>query len=109
MQHLAREKIYWPGLDADIIEYVKHCTICTKHKATQATQPMIPRDIPEGPWQDLAADFFHHNNTDYILITDTFSKYPFLYKVSSKASRTSHQKNQITYIAVWTTQNTVNR
>ena len=86
MQHLAREKIYWPGLDADIIEYVKHCTICTKHKATQATQPMIPRDIPEGPWQDLAADFFHHNNTNYILITDTFSKYPFLYKVSSKAA-----------------------
>ena len=86
MQHLAREKIYWPGLDADIIEYVKHCTICTKHKATQATQPMIPRDIPEGPWQDLAADFFHHNNSEYILIADTFSKYPFLHKVSSKAA-----------------------
>ena len=81
-----REKIYWLGLDADITEYVKHCTICTKHKATQATQPMIPRDIPEGPWQDLAVDFFHHNNTEYILITDTFSKYPFLYKVSSKAA-----------------------
>ena len=32
MQHLAREKIYWPGLDADITEYVKHCTICMKHK-----------------------------------------------------------------------------
>ena len=86
MQHLAREKIYWPGMDADITEYVKHCTICTKHKTTQATQPMIPQDIPEGPWQDLAADIFHHNNTEYILITDTFSKYPFLYKVSSKAA-----------------------
>ena len=47
---------------------------------------MIPRDIPEGSWQDLAADFFHYNNTKYILITDTFSKYPFLYKVSSKAA-----------------------
>ena len=30
MQHLTREKIYWPGMDADITEYVKHCTICTK-------------------------------------------------------------------------------
>ena len=51
----------------------------------QAIQPMIPMDIPEGPWQDLAADFFHHNS-DYLLIADTFCKYPFLYRVTSKAA-----------------------
>ena len=86
MQHLAHDRIYWQGMDADITEYVKNCKICTKHKAMQAVQPMIPRDIPEGPWQDLAADFFHHNNSDYLLITDTFCKYPFLYRVTSKAA-----------------------
>ena len=52
----------------------------------QAIQPMIPRDISEGPWQDFAADFFHHNNPDYLLIGDTFCKYPFLYRVTSKAA-----------------------
>ena len=52
----------------------------------QAIQPMLPRDIPEGPWQDLEADFFQHNNSEYLLIADRFSKYPFLYKVSSKAA-----------------------
>ena len=46
---------------------------------------MLPRDVPEDPWQDLAADFFHHNNTEYLLIADTFSNYPLLYKTSSKA------------------------
>ena len=86
MQHLAHDKIYWQRMDADITEYVKNCKICTKHKSMQAIQPMIPRDIPEGPWQDLAADFFHHNNSDYLLIADTFCKYPFLYKVTSKAA-----------------------
>ena len=48
---------------------------------------MLPRDIPEGPWQDLAADFFHYNNAEYVLIADSFSKYPFLYKISSKAAK----------------------
>ena len=86
MQHLTCDKIYWQGMDVDITEYVKNCKICTKHKATQAIQPMIPRDIPEGPWQDLTADFFHHNNSDYLLIADTFCKYPFLYRVTSKAA-----------------------
>ena len=49
MQHLARERIHWQGIDANIIEYVKHCKICPEHKATQAIQPMLPRDVPEGP------------------------------------------------------------
>ena len=65
-------------MDADIAEYVKYCKICTRHKAMQAIQPMLPRDIPEGPWQDLTADFFHYNSSEYLLIADTFSKYPFL-------------------------------
>ena len=59
-------------MDADIIENAKHCKICTKHKATQAIQPMLSRDVPESPWQDITADFFHHNNTEYLLITETF-------------------------------------
>ena len=58
MQHLTRDRIYWQGMDADITEYIKNCKICTRHKTMQAIQPMLPRDIPEGPWQDLAADFF---------------------------------------------------
>ena len=29
---------------------------------------------------------FHHNNSDYLLIADTFCKYPFLYRVTSKAA-----------------------
>ena len=47
-------------MDTDIAEYVKHCKVCTMHKARQAIEPMLPRDIPEGPWQDPAADFFDH-------------------------------------------------
>ena len=84
MQHLVRERIYWQGLDADITEYVKCCKVCIMHKATQAIESMMSRDIPEGPWKNLANEFFHHNNTEYLLTVDNFSKYPFLFKVSSR-------------------------
>ena len=43
---------------------------------------MMPKDVPEGPWQNLSAD----------VITDTFSKYPFLYKISSKAAEPVTQR-----------------
>ena len=76
MQHRARATVYWPGIDADIVEYVKRCKICTQHKATQHIQPMLPRDVPEAPWQDLAADFFNFKGKEYLLIADTFSIYP---------------------------------
>ena len=53
---------------------------------------MVLRDVQEGPWQDLAADFFQHNNTEYLLIADTFSNYLFLYKISSKAAEPIPQR-----------------
>ena len=49
MQAQARESVYWPGIDADIADYVSQCTIYTKHKASLPTLPMLPRDIPDGP------------------------------------------------------------
>ena len=37
MQHRARATVYWPGIDMDIVEYVKRCKTCTQHKATQTS------------------------------------------------------------------------
>ena len=88
MQHRARATLYWPGMDADITEYIKSCKTCTQHKTTQHTQLMIPRDVPEALCQDLTAEFFKFKNNEYLLITDTFSKYPFTFKISTKTADT---------------------
>ena len=94
MRHLSQHTVYWPGLDADITDYVNHCKTCTQHKAKQAVQPMLPRDVPDSPWQELAADFFTHNHKEYLLIADTFSKYPFVYQLSSKTAESINKKLQ---------------
>ena len=94
MRHLSQHTVYWPGLDADIANYDNHCKTCTQHKAKQAVQPMLPRDVPDSPWQELAADFFTHNHKEYLLIADTFSKYPFVYQTSSKTAESIIKKLQ---------------
>ena len=86
MQAQARESVHWPGIDADITDYISWCTICTKHKASPPAQPMLPRDIPDGPWQDIAADYMIHKGHEYLIICNAFSKYPFVYKVTSKSA-----------------------
>ena len=42
MTHIARANVYWPGIDADITDHVRRCTICAKCKASQIGQPMLP-------------------------------------------------------------------
>ena len=39
MTHLARSTMYWQGIDADMVDYVRCCTTCAKHKALQSVQP----------------------------------------------------------------------
>ena len=92
MQHRARATLYWPGMDADIVEYVKRWKTCTQHKVTQHIQPMLPRDVPEAPWQDLATDFFNFKGKEYLLVTDTLSKYPFALRMTTKTTETVIQK-----------------
>ena len=86
MRLLSQTTVYWPGIDTDVADYVNHCKICTQHKAKQAVQPMLCRDVPDSLWQDLAADFFTYNHKEYFLIANTFSKYPFIYQTSSKSA-----------------------
>ena len=82
-----KEALYWPSIDVDIADYVCWCTICTKHKASPPAQPMLPRDVLDGSWQEITADYFTHKGKEYLLICDLFSKYPFLYKVSTKSAQ----------------------
>ena len=46
---------------------------------------MLPRDIPDGSWQDITADYMTHKGHEYLIICNAFSKYPFVYKVMSKS------------------------
>ena len=87
MQAQVREAVYWPGIDADIGDYVNQCTIRTKHKASPPAQPMLPQNIHDGPWQDITADYMTHNGQEYLIICDAFSKYPFAYKTTTKSAQ----------------------
>ena len=57
MRHLSQTSIFWPGIDMDIANCVNECKICTHHKAKEAVQPVLLRDVTDSAWQDLAVDF----------------------------------------------------
>ena len=75
MKCLARELIWYPGLDKDIEELVRHCSSC------QAVRPKPPQNAhitwptPGRPWSRIHVDHFFYENKTCLIVVDSFSKY----------------------------------
>ncbi|XP_033126376.1 uncharacterized protein LOC117124300 [Anneissia japonica] len=87
-RRLARETVYWSGIDKDIERAIKLCQPCQEHQPSQHKEPLEPHDIPTTPWTKLSADLFSIGKDDYIVITDYYSKYPIVHKLNITSSTT---------------------
>ena len=56
---LIQRKYYWPGMGAQVRDYVATCTTCARVKATRHKPygELEPLPTPKGPWQDVTMDF----------------------------------------------------
>ena len=84
VQQNARQHLYWPGLDADIIDYTRRCQECIK-RSLPPKEPLQAHDVPEQSWECIAMDYFYSDGKLYILICDYFSKFPFLFQTRTTA------------------------
>ena len=84
----ARGVLFWPGMNSQIEDAISKCAVCAEFRKAQPAEPLISHDIPNRPWSKIAADFFHHNGHDYLIIVDYYSKFPEVIKVPSTKSQT---------------------
>ena len=54
-----KEIIYWREINNNITNRVNACEICLEHRTKQKQEPIIPHDIPDTPWTNVAMDIFH--------------------------------------------------
>ena len=66
---------------------VKQCHTCAQ-QFTPRKEPMIASGLPQYPWQKVAADLFHLNGANYLVVVDYFSRYPEVQKLNSTTSDT---------------------
>lgn len=71
----ARDILYWPGMNAQIADLVEKCSTCQEHRSAQQKEPLMPHEVPNGPWQKLGSDLFELNNKQYVLLVDYYSKF----------------------------------
>ena len=67
--------VLWPGVTRDITELVNNCMECREKRPTQRSSPLMPSELPERPWQSLAADLFELKNKHYLVVIDYYSRW----------------------------------
>ena len=76
MKSLARSFVWWPGMDMDIEERVRHCSICQKHQNNPSAAPLHVWEYPSAAWERLHIDFagpFMGNM--FLIVIDAYSKW----------------------------------
>ena len=53
---------------------VNNCRICAREKQDQA-EPLWSTPLPERPWQRVDANLREHNDINYLVVTDYYSRY----------------------------------
>ena len=66
----ARQAMYWPGMDRDIINHVQSCLSCWESAPSHVREPTLPADIPEFPFQNVVADLFEIESYKYLVYAD---------------------------------------
>ena len=83
----ASVSVWWPGISNEIENMVKQCHTYAQ-QFTPRKEPMITSGLPQYPWQKVAADLFHLNGANYLVVVDYFSRYPEVQKLNSTTSDT---------------------
>ena len=53
----ARTCVYWPGIQADVTDYIKQCLTCIESN-NLPVEMLQTHEVPPGPWVKIGVDFF---------------------------------------------------
>ncbi|XP_064467881.1 uncharacterized protein K02A2.6-like [Ornithodoros turicata] len=66
---------------------VKDCNMCAQHRINRK-MPLMPTSFPQRPWEKLAMDLFCLNGQWWLIVTDYYSRYPEIARLSSLSAAT---------------------
>ncbi len=76
MKALGRSYVWWPKMDADIVDLVKDCTLCALNQNNPIAAPSHPWEIPTSPWERIHMDFAGPLlGKMFFIVVDAYSKW----------------------------------
>ncbi len=82
----AKSAVYWPGMYKEVQSIVGNCGACKEFENAQTKCPMVATEIPPQPWHTVGADLFQFKGRWFLLVTDVYSKAPFVRPLANTGS-----------------------
>ena len=80
--------VWWPKISQEIDDFIKRCEFCNCHRAANHNESLKPTPLPERPWQRVGTDILKLDGDYYLVMTDYFSRYLEIEKLSPLTSNT---------------------
>jgi hypothetical protein len=83
-----RSKVWWPGMDKAVEKHCRACHGCQLVSRPDHPEPLVPTQLPDGPWRDLAVDLMGPlpSGHSLLVVVDYYSRY---YEISVLQSTTT--------------------
>ncbi len=92
MRANARERLFWPRLDADIGKIRAHCRSCNENAPSQPAEHAIPPPEPELPFEQVAMDLCQIGGKLYLIYADRFSGWMEVALIKNTSFKSIKQK-----------------
>ena len=79
----ARQRFFWPGLDAAIRSYRSKCCQCNANAPSQRSEPPIQTPNPTLPFQQTVADLFQLQGHSFLVYADRYTGWLEVFKANS--------------------------
>ena len=72
-----RSKVWWPGIDKDVERLIKSCHACQIVSTGNPPDPVMPSELPSGPWEDVSLDLCGPFPTgeSLLVVVDRYSRW----------------------------------
>ena len=96
MKANARDRFFWPHLDADIKNVRSQCKLCNEIAPSQANEQMIVTPSPNLPFEQVVMDLFYVGGHQYLVYADRYTGWTEVEKVT-----TSNAQSIVGHLRKW--------
>lgn len=89
---VARSYMWWPNIDREIETLIQQCHACQTVLSVPASAPIHPWPLASGPWQRVHVDFAEKNRKCFLLVVDSYAKWPAIFEMTKITSHSIIEK-----------------
>ena len=90
MKSLAQSLMWWPGMDCEIEDMVKHCMECQQDRPAPPPAPLHPWNWPTRPWARLHIEFAGPmEGSMFLIVIDVHSKWLEVFPMKTASAQTT--------------------